>query len=568
MATSNSAMGDVRPRFVDSGDFDPNESYSAPTQIGSLLTKNSTASVATPAPPSPLFPEHLTPHATSGAPASPCITQPSLTTVQDNPPASSRRVQNVGVFTVGQPPSPPALSTDPGAVTGAPALLRSGSSGVASFNASRAMLQAQVGNTSARGTTLLAAAAAARSTAASPSFRRQQSGGGGGSLRRQPSGGAALSVTFSDPGSTNSAYSHAMTLNGEGSVPYDGRSHGGENDRARREDRNAGRQHGWLRGFFCFGGRSLDRPVGYHGQDDLAAVAKQRKEAQNVKRNTSRRLSKALSDTFMVRSSRPPPIVAGATGAAPSSPANTCPGSPGAGRGTRKLQPMLSLQPQKSILKSSSLKRRALETDPILIKVASARLGAVTHELTSTAASAADTTGADSDSEELIIATRATPPATTVAEDGPSDSPAPSGGMASAASTCPNLASPLRPLSGKSACDSGDLQAARATGIVGAMAGRAEATQAEVAPAGEPQLQLCPVFSSENFPTSGAVSPKAAAGRWEPSIGVVTAKGSTAAPGATGWFPDSPGNRSGAVSPPVTDSGVRTLMKSTSLKHT
>ncbi|GLI64882.1 hypothetical protein VaNZ11_008269 [Volvox africanus] len=565
MATSNSAMGDVRPRFVDSGDLGPDENKSPPTQIGSLLTSTSTASVAAPGPPSPQFPEHLTPHVTSGATASPGIPQPSPITVQDIPTASSRLAQNVSVFTAGRPPSPPPPSTDLGAVTGAPALLRSGSSGLASFNASRAMLQVQVGNTSERGTTLLAAAAAARSIAASPSFRRQQSGGGGGSFRRQPSGGAALSVTFSDPGSANSACSNAMTLHGEGSVPFGGRSQGGEHDRAggsaHREDRNGGRQHGWLRGFFCFGGPSPDRPVGYHGHDDLAAVAKQRKEAQIVKKSTSRRLSKAMSDTFMVRSSRTPPIVAGATGAATSAPANACPGSPGAGRGTRKLQPMLSLQPQKSILKSSSLKRRALETDPILIKVASARLGAITHELTSTAASAADTAGADSDSEELNIATRAANPAMNVAEDGTSDSPAPSGSMALAASTCPNLASPSP--GGKSACDSDDLQAARATGIVSA-----EATQAEVVTAGEAQSQLLSVFSPENFPSSGAVSPKVAAGRWEPSISVVTTKGSTAAPGAAGWFPESPGNRSGAVSPFVPDSGGRALMKSTSLKHT
>ncbi|GIL76307.1 hypothetical protein Vretifemale_5903 [Volvox reticuliferus] len=259
----------------------------------------------------------------------------------------------------------------------------------------------------------------------------------------------------------------------------------------------------------------------------------------------------------MVRSSRPAPIVAGAKGTATSEAANTCPGSPGGGRySTRKLQPMLSLQPQKSILKSSSLKRRALETDPIFIKVASARLGVITHELTNTAASTADIAGAGSDCEELNLDNRAAPLAMTMSEGGTSDSPAP--GTASTASMRPNLTSPLR-------SSVPDLQAARATGDISA---RVEAIAAEVATADDPQSQLWSMFSSENIPSSGPMSPKAAVGRLEPRISVVTAKGSTAAPGAAGWFLDSALNGSGTPSPAVADSGYRALMKSTSFKLT
>ncbi len=68
---------------------------------------------------------------------------------------------------------------------------------------------------------------------------------------------------------------------------------------------------------------------------------------QQARKSASRRLSQALSDTFMIRSSRhTTPVVAVATPG--SAAAGAPPGSPSLAncRSSRKLQPMLSQQPQ------------------------------------------------------------------------------------------------------------------------------------------------------------------------------------------------------------------------------
>ncbi|EFJ46301.1 hypothetical protein VOLCADRAFT_93440 [Volvox carteri f. nagariensis] len=389
------------------------------THVTAALDFNSkaipAAAAATPpppplTPPSQLFPARLSPDSATATRSSDpgMIQRPPHNghhTSQSGVP--SRFVRNVSISVAGQasavepppPPPPPPLPGSGATSGGSPALLRSGSFGSdeAASDTGRTISRPGHGAVSASGsiagmagsgggggdTAILASGAGERGSgaAASPSFRRQQSGGGSvaasPSFRRQQSGGGgALSVTFSTRASvTSSNGSHVLPPYGGGE---DSGSQGGRLLHAAHERASAGggsggsgrrRGGGWLRGLgSCFGGGSSDRLVGYHGEDDLAVVAMQRRENLQHQRKgggSSRRLSKAMSDTFMVRSSRP--IAATAAAAAV---ANGGGGASGPGAGSsRKLQPMLSLQPQKSILKSSSsLKRRAGDGEPALVK--------------------------------------------------------------------------------------------------------------------------------------------------------------------------------------------------------
>ncbi|GFR50544.1 hypothetical protein Agub_g12818 [Astrephomene gubernaculifera] len=127
-------------------------------------------------------------------------------------------------------------------------------------------------------------------------------------------------------------------------------------------------QGSWLLACLCFRPQSagrLERSSGRH--EDSSSLPVQRKEAHTRRRYPTRGLSHALSDTFMVRSDRLAGITAGNTPVrAPSG------GTTGGNRIGRRFQPSLTMQPQKSILKSGGMRRAESTKEPLHVTVTSA----------------------------------------------------------------------------------------------------------------------------------------------------------------------------------------------------
>ncbi|KXZ51025.1 hypothetical protein GPECTOR_14g265 [Gonium pectorale] len=125
----------------------------------------------------------------------------------------------------------------------------------------------------------------------------------------------------------------------------------------RQRDDSASRRGLWA--CFCLGPWSGVDHRHADGQDHSGHDSAHPKPGKPRRKLFSRRLSHAISDTFMVRSGR-------LSGLAPQG--NSSMGS----RSARKLQPALSLQPQKSILKSASGRHVGPNPEPILVSVAPA----------------------------------------------------------------------------------------------------------------------------------------------------------------------------------------------------